>query len=145
VLGPRHVRVMVAIAARADVLMLQSRWREAAALYESVLPVLEAAPGTRFDVADFTCKLSRAYVELHRPARALDRLERQARTLDALSPDLRVAVEFALARALWDSRGDRKRAHELAVRASGEIRAIADAPREDVVEIERWLASHRLR
>jgi eukaryotic-like serine/threonine-protein kinase len=141
-LGRDHVRVMDTLIARGDLLMLQSRWRDAAALYEHALPVVEQSEGTGDEIRDAASQLSRAYVELHEPARARALLERLASTLNDQPPDIRATVDFTLARALWDTGGDRARAHELASRALAGIRGVVTARREDVAQIERWLARH---
>jgi hypothetical protein len=50
---------------------------------------------------------------------------------------------LTLARAPWDAGGDRARARELATRAFAGVRALADARRCDVAQIQQWLVSHR--
>ena len=61
------------------------------------------------------------------------------------TPTRRWAVElgkrrFALARALWDARGDRQRARHLAEQAR-EGFVVGGASREHSQAVERWLAS----
>jgi tetratricopeptide (TPR) repeat protein/predicted Ser/Thr protein kinase len=143
-LGPDHVRVMPAVIARGDLLMLQSRWRDAAALYERAIPILESSQGAGDALASAVSSLCRAQVELQRPARALAPLERLASKLGDQPPELRGAIQQSLARALWDTGGDRARARELATQAWTGARAIADAGRDDRARLERWLASHRV-
>jgi hypothetical protein len=122
--------------------MAQSHWSEAAALYESALPILEKAPDTDVYVATVAAHLGLAYVELHQPARALALFHRLARALHDPSSDVRVVIDFATARASWDTGGDRAQAHELAARALIAIGGIPAARRADIAQIERWLASH---
>jgi hypothetical protein len=141
VYGSEHVYVSFIVAARADVLMMQSRWREAAALYERALPVFERSEGTQEVLASGRANRCLAYIELHQPRRALAELEHLA--LVSAPPEVRPIIEFALARALWDTRGDHQRAHALAGHALAGLQAIADARREDVSQIERWLTNHR--
>ena len=88
-------------------------------------------------------------IRLGRPREAIAPLERAVR----LSAESRNSVleaglaQFALARALWTSGGDRKRARTLAADARESLRRPAQkyasyyARRFD--EIERWLASRR--
>jgi tetratricopeptide (TPR) repeat protein len=144
-LGPDHVKTALVAMARADGLMRQSRWHDAASLYEHAIPVVETAQGTTEDLAGAVSSLGRAYVELHQPERARAVLERLDRTPDEVPPELRPARELTLARALWDSGGDRRRAHELATRARADCKTLEVAQPDDLAQIERWLASHPIR
>ena len=65
--------------------------------------------------------------------------------IDSNLPDVRIAIQFSLARALWNTGGDRARAHELATHAFSGAQTIADASRDDLAQMQRWLASHRVR
>lgn len=86
-----------------------------------------------------------ASLELHQPVRGLPALERLASRLDNVRTDLRVAAEFTLAGALWETGGDRTRARELATHAFAAIQPIADAHHEELVQIEQWLDRHQVR
>jgi serine/threonine-protein kinase len=143
-LGPDHVRVMPAVLARGDLLMLQSRWQDAAAIYERAIPVLEKSQGAGDALASAVSSLCRVRVELQEPARALAPLERLASKLGEQPADVRIAIQFSLARALWNTGGDRARARELATHAFTGARTIADASRDDLAQMQRWLASHRV-
>jgi tetratricopeptide (TPR) repeat protein len=145
VLGPDHIKTAFVVIAHADGLMLQSRWHDAASRYEHAIPILEKAQGTAEDLAGAVSSLGRAYVELHQPRRALAPLERLESKPDEVPPELRPALELTLARALWDSGGDRRRAHELATRARADGKAVEIAQPGEVAQIERWLASHPIR
>jgi tetratricopeptide (TPR) repeat protein len=140
--GPEHVYVAFVVAARADVLMLESRWRDAVTLYDRVIPVFAVSQGTEDVLAGALANRCRAHVELHQPGRALPPLERLARDLLERPADVRVVVQFTLARALSQTGGDGARAYQLATEAAAEIRLIADARREDVAHVEHWLATH---
>jgi hypothetical protein len=120
-------------------------WREAALVYERVLAALDKIPGASADVANITCNLARVAVELHQPGRALPSLERIARTLETLPPPLRASVEFALADARWASGQDRRRALDLARHALAALQQIPGDHHDELSQIERWLAEHRVR
>jgi serine/threonine protein kinase/tetratricopeptide (TPR) repeat protein len=139
-LGADHVFTAAAIGARGELLMKRGRWREAAARYERAIPILAAAQGTGDDLASARAGLGAAYLELGQPARALAVLEQIA--LDAPPPDVRGQAELALARAVWDSGGDRARARGFAQRARADLAASPASRPEDVAQTERWLASH---
>jgi eukaryotic-like serine/threonine-protein kinase len=145
--GPDHAEVMRVLVVRGELAFWQSRWREAAALLERAIPVLEKVEFTRGELTNAVVLLGLACLELHQPARGLPHLGRLAPRLKDVRADLRVAAEFALARALWESRGDRERAQDLATRALAEIKQLPAAGRGLVraVQIERWLASHEQR
>jgi tetratricopeptide (TPR) repeat protein/predicted Ser/Thr protein kinase len=141
--GPDHVEVMRVLVARGDVLMGQARWQDAATLYERAIPPLAKSEGGGDALPSAQINLGRARVELHQAAQALAPLEQLASKPDGLSPDNRAALEFTLARALWDSGGDRTRARTLASGALTRIQDRAGASRDDVAQMQRWLASHR--
>lgn len=142
VFGPDNQATMTFIAERADALMLQARWRAAAALYRKALPSFEHAEHTHDDISNAVANLARIDVELGRPARAIAPLEPLAAKLDDQPPELRVLIEFTLARALWDSGGDRARASRLAAHALAAGKQSPGAYPDDVQQIERWIASH---
>jgi tetratricopeptide (TPR) repeat protein len=143
--GPKSLERLFVLVTRGDLLFQQSRWREAMALYEQSIPALEAARIVHNNVTIAVINFGLASLELRQPARSLPALERLASRLDNLRPDLRVAAEFTLARVLWRAGGDRVRAHELATHALAAIQPIADAHREELAQIERWLDGHRVR
>src|SRR5262249_25020670 len=134
-------RVMAVVVARGELRMLQSRWRDAVTLYEKAIPVLEKSRGRRVARASAWSGLCRAYVELQQPDRALAPLKQLASELDELDRGNRPSVEFTLARALWLTSGDRKRAGALAEDALTVGRA--EVGIYDAAEIRRWLTSHR--
>jgi serine/threonine-protein kinase len=142
--GPAHVEVLNVRAARGDLLMQQARWREAKALYEQIVPALSTSQGAG-SLPSARANLARAYVELHQPARALPSLEQLAHNLDALPPRARADIELSLARALWDSGGDRARARALGEDALRTLTAAGDTAAIELTQIKRWLASHRPR
>jgi tetratricopeptide (TPR) repeat protein len=142
-LGADSTLAMYAIAARGDLLMMRARWRDAVGLYEHALPTLETDHDAAEELATTVSQLSRAYVELDQPARALALLDRLAGALDDPAPDVAVAVAFTRARALWDTGGDRARARKLATDALAGLRGVATARPDDATQIERWLAGHR--
>jgi len=69
-------------------------------------------------------------------------LERVASKLAEFAPDHRIAAEFTLARALWDSGGDHTRASALASHALAATHERAGASRGDGAQIQQWLARH---
>ena len=115
--------------------------------WPAVRALLEKAPLAAFkpesqNRATVDALLGRALVETHDPARAVPVLEHAlflatgvVYTGDSANY-LVPGASFALARALWDSGGDRVRARRLAARAA-ELAVPADRP-----AIETWLAAH---
>jgi serine/threonine protein kinase len=129
--------------ARADLLLAQARWADAARRYAELLPRLERAQGAGDTRNAALASLGQALVELHEPVRALAPLERLAGALDQLPADLRIDVEAHLARALWDSGQDRPRARALASEALTLAQSRPDTPHPTRAALERWVAAHR--
>jgi tetratricopeptide (TPR) repeat protein len=142
-LGNDHPDAMLPVTALGDSFLLQSRWADAARCYEQAIGVFQKQPGAREDLADAEVHLARVHVELHQPARALASLERLAAELDKRPPELRPMIELTLARALWDSGGDRQRACKLGHQALAHSKQALGVSRDEVAQIERWMSSHR--
>jgi hypothetical protein len=136
---------MYVLFARAELLTRQARWREAETLYQRAIPILERAQTTSEEFTRALTNRERGLLELHRSARGLAALERLASKPDDLRPDLRVDVEFILARSLWESGGDRARARELAGHALIGARSLDGKHPDLLAGIERWLAGHPAR
>ena len=141
--GADHVEVLGVAVARADLLIGQARWTEAAAAYVRLIPPLEKAQGGGEALISAQANLGRAYVELHQPARALALLEPLSPRMDKLTPLHRGEIEQTLARALWDT-GAARRAHALASRARADFTAAGPGHRRELDQVDRWLASHAL-
>jgi hypothetical protein len=103
--------------------------------------VLERAHITRNELSWAIVHREIAAIELHQPARGRAALEELAGKLDQLRPDLRIAAEWTLSRALCASGGDRTRAGELARHAQAESDRIG-ARRDEVMRIRRWASHH---
>jgi ATP/maltotriose-dependent transcriptional regulator MalT len=111
-------------------------------LYRRAIPILRRSQGAADQFASAVFGLARTDVELGAPARARAALEPLIGSLDQRSDADRVAALFTLARALWDSGGDRRQAHALAVRANAEAAGAAELLPGEAARIERWLVSH---
>jgi tetratricopeptide (TPR) repeat protein len=90
--------------------------------------------------------LGKDLLALRRPAEAvapLERALRQALTAD----DLQAHTQLALARALWDARGDRARAQKLAAQALATFRDLDERRgsyyRAYRLDAERWISGHQ--
>ncbi|HEY0194444.1 MAG TPA: tetratricopeptide repeat protein, partial [Kofleriaceae bacterium] len=140
--GSEHADVMGVLAARADLAIAEHRWTDAIALSEHVIAVLGKAEAQGDVLPTALLDIAEANLQLGQPRRALPPLEQLARQLDQLPADQRIAVELTLARALWDSHGDRARARALAHEARDLARGHADTPAATTLEIDRWLAGH---
>jgi tetratricopeptide (TPR) repeat protein len=143
VLGPDHPDRAAFVAALGDSFLRQSRWREAAKLYDEAIPALQKGAGIGERLATAEANRARIDVELQQPARAIAALERLVAAPERQPPPLRPMTELTLARALWDSRGDRSRACRLAGHALASSKQIVGVSRRDIAEIERWVASNR--
>jgi hypothetical protein len=121
----------------------RGRWAAARTLIESA-PLATLTPGDD-ERAWLDAILGRALVEAHEPARAIPFLERclywsiQVRFSWQNANYLVADASLALARALWDSGGDKVRARALAAQAIAQYTTFQAADRATA---ERWLAEH---
>ena len=138
--GPRHSATAIAKLAHADALLWRGDFRAAAATLEDAIPVLREAHGKDHPyTASGMTDLGRAYLGLGRAKDALPVLEHALRVQEAAKdPDWVAVTRFSLARALWETGGDRARARALA-RAAAEFPGTLIAPDLDA---KTWLRRH---
>lgn len=144
-LDPNHPSVAISINNLGGLLNLTGDHAEALAQYGAALAIFEGALGRDHPfVAYALTGIGTAHVGLGAPARALEPLERalKLRLEKNAAPTDVGETRFVLARALWDSRRDRRRAVELARRARDDFRSGKDAGVAGVAEIDAWLAKH---
>lgn len=140
-LGQRSAEAGEVIADLGELYTLRGRPADGAALYERALPIVEHALGSEHrDLADILLGLGRSYLDLNKADKAASLLERALRLRSDDMPSRSAPLRFALARALWESGGDRPRAIALARQAA----ATSIRPGEGVTqdEIAAWLAVH---
>ncbi|HEU0035967.1 MAG TPA: serine/threonine-protein kinase [Kofleriaceae bacterium] len=144
VYGPDHPRV-------AEVLRkigYQSLDRDPAgsrAAFERAIRIFERTKAQPTDLAALTCGLGEAQLAAGDAASAVATLERAFALWgdSQVDPHLRPFAKYALARALWDTHGDRTRARSLAEQAHAEFIANAGPWKPKAKEVETWLTSHR--
>jgi hypothetical protein len=120
----------------------------AALILERALPVYERiVGGTDVEISHPIATLGRAYQSLGAPARALPLFERALHIGDdaGADPDFRAQSRFSLAKALWDTHGDRRRARVLAKEATElyaqSVKRVGRVARERE-ELRAWIAQH---
>jgi tetratricopeptide (TPR) repeat protein len=125
-------------------LLALRRLDEAASAFDEALEILahDGAFGSPYSVEPLA-GLGRTRLAQGEVASAVPLLEKAARLGEAfvIPPFVLADVRFALARALWDSRGDRDRALELAAATRQVYVATDNAPRREV--LDAWIAGHR--
>ena len=143
--GQQHTNVESALLNLADVLREEGKLPSAVELFRRAVSVSEAVfgpnhPHTGEDLGG----LAFALLQQHRPAEALPVLERAVHIADSaeVDPANAAKIHFALARALWETGGDRRRARELATAALAALRASGARQAPDVAEAEQWMRAH---
>jgi tetratricopeptide (TPR) repeat protein len=143
-LGAGHPEVAMQMSNRGEILNALGRYEEARALFNAALAVSKKEfPPDHPDVGDSLNGVGASYLGQGKPEPALAPLERALaiREKSGAEPPHIGETRFLLARALWDSGGDRARARALAQAARA---AYGDkAPWSGkVVAIESWIAQH---
>jgi tetratricopeptide (TPR) repeat protein len=145
-LGPEHPLVAYSRAGIGDVLVKMKDLAGAEAEYRQVLANFERALGPEHqNVALALYKLADVRRMRGDTAEALPLLERAvtiARTRE-VPPVVRVAMEFKLGQALWDSGTERERARALLLATLPELLdGGVDGGELDMDEVRGWLAEH---
>jgi tetratricopeptide (TPR) repeat protein/tRNA A-37 threonylcarbamoyl transferase component Bud32 len=143
--GPDHTDVGIGLSAVGDALGALGRSVEALPLHERALTILEAGFGKEHpDVAAALVGIGRDQLALHQGAAAVATLERAVAILakgEVPARD-RADADFALARALWASGGDRSRARALADGARATYAAGGHPLAGPLAQAEAWLHAH---
>jgi serine/threonine protein kinase/tetratricopeptide (TPR) repeat protein len=146
-LGREHPTTAQCFAQRAQFLYRQARYDDARGVASEALAVFERELDPRAIWISVPLRtLGLCHLAQRRFADARATLSRAAIIREAVGANpLRLAeVHFPLARALYELRGERDRALELARRARDEYAESAMTPlaRADAAELDRWLAEH---
>jgi len=142
--GKQHPLVGESLAAIAGLYWSEGRVANARAYYERTRDIYAAAYGKEHPFyAVMMLNLGDCDLDLGRPAHAVPFLEEAVAVLrKSQSAPGRIAdAEVVLAKALWRSGRDRKRARELARTARGLFSEAGDS--EQVAEVDAWLAKPR--
>jgi tetratricopeptide (TPR) repeat protein len=144
-LGLDHPESARALSNRGEMLNALNRHEEAITDFDAALRIWERVFEPKHpDLAAALAGLGKAYLETDKTEQALRPLER-ALEIQGVAEGLpqRIAeTRFALARALWDSGRDRRRAVDLA-RQARDGYGLANA-RDKADEVKAWLVTHRV-
>ncbi len=143
--GPDATLLASIFSNRGEVLLALGRAREAISAFEDSLSRWPSVDDRKGNMISYPLTgLGQARLALGEPSVAVAPLEHALRLRETTHDPADVAeTRFALARALWDSRGDRGRARWLAVAARDEYAHTPDARSPlEVQRIDAWLASH---
>jgi tetratricopeptide (TPR) repeat protein len=141
-LGPDHPEVASAMDNLATVLQAQGRFADALAESQRALALKKKALGEdHLDLSYSLENLGQAYLGLGQPDLAIPPLEQAIalRERAKLEAGELAEARFALARALWDSKRDRRRARTLAEKARQAYLAARD--RTSANQVATWLVS----
>lgn len=140
VLGLDNIETAASHGYLANIYWQTDKLPEALAAFRRAREVSEAALGPdSFELTFYLSGEGHVLLDMKRPREAVVVLERAMKLRDTTNADPvgDAEVQFALARALWDSGGDKQRARELATAARP---AVAERDRPTV---EKWLVAHR--
>ena len=118
------------------------QYREAEVAFIESLRIFRQNPGwASIDLADALQGLAEVRIVQAKPADAIPLLEETLaiRESQRRQPVRLAETRFALARALWESRGDRRAARSLAVQAQDDFASTSTQGRD----VGQWLAAHK--
>jgi serine/threonine protein kinase len=157
--GWRHPRLEPQLSNRAEILIQLGRYEEARKDAERAVAIHESEISPEANLVYALAPLGEAELGLGQPARAVAPLSRALKLAEESHVEAELPrVRLALARALWESGRDRRRARSLAAAVTGPAPARAPAAsragqegastataRSDQVaqQAATWLASHR--
>jgi tetratricopeptide (TPR) repeat protein len=118
--GPAAADMPLVLSNRGEYLVALGRAAEAIPVFREALAIARANDGRETGWTAYPLTgIGQALLSLARPAEAVEPLEHALRLREANEPNASVVADtrFALARALWDGGGDRRRARALAAQA----------------------------
>lgn len=142
--GPTHHKVALVQQALGAAFSGVRRFDESLFAYQQALRINETSGGPVFDQAFFLERIGETYLILNQPTKAVEPLERAVQLLASISeyPLTKSTTRFTLARALWNSGGDRHRAHALALEARDSVTPDTADARSLLTECQSWIAAH---
>jgi tetratricopeptide (TPR) repeat protein len=143
-LDPEHPVIAESLETLGRVLLRLKRSQEALPVFRRALAIEEKAFGPRSPGLTWTLTgLGMALIDLHESKRALAPLERAMAFVEANPPAKAPETRFALARALWETGGDRARAKKLAAQARDGFASRANVEHKNrLAAVDAWLAQH---
>ncbi len=145
-LGDSHYDVGLCLANLGAIRYSRGQFRTALPLFEQALTIIEKTLGPEHsDLALPLLGKGCAELALHAPEAARASLERALKIRETIreAPIELALIRFFLGRALWESKGDRKRAKTLIAAAWPRGRVETPGyPRSLAREIEQWMESH---
>ncbi len=139
-LGAEHPEVARQLSNRGEILNGVNRFADARQSFEQAIAIWQRAfPADPSLVASSLTGIGIAYLGEGRPANAVDPLERalRIRRETKVDPAETAVTLFALARALWNSGGDRRQAKSLAAEARRTFARASQTAK--VADVEQWL------
>ncbi len=141
--GEEHYFTGVILSGLGVALRNTGEYAEAEQLQRRSIASLDRGVGPEHSTLAFPLvELGRLLLRRGQAAEALEPLERalELRTREDVDPGELAIVRLQLARALWDSGGDKRRAHDLAREAHAHYER--DPPPDACFESRDWLAAH---
>jgi tetratricopeptide (TPR) repeat protein len=144
--GRDHPDVATVLYVLGDILSTGGEYEEARLRYARALEIYERAlPPNHPDITSALVGLARVHLSQEQPADALPLAERAVAAIAAeqAEPLVQAEAEFVLARALWETGGDRARARASAERARDLLEKAGDASTTTgLADVQRWLTTH---
>lgn len=142
VFGPHHLYAAIPLTSLGDLYREKGEHQRALARYRHSLDLKEKALGPDHpDLTKTLLGIGWCSIESGQPQAAITALERAVRLCETHpgDPELLALGRFFLARALWDSGGDRRRARSLAEQSQRDLRRLGDRVKEPLRQLDAWL------
>jgi tetratricopeptide (TPR) repeat protein len=139
--GEKHFETARCLINFGDALREAGEHEESLAIARRGLEVLEAQIGKDTGYSGFGWTgIGRSLLDGGQPNEAIEPLERAIRLYEqhGIDPEQVAVARFALARALWESGRDRKRANELAAAARAVFAAAGPARKLELKRLDAW-------